>query len=488
MKIIKHRQEAREALWKGVNKTADDIKITLGVSGRNAIIGRPYLFAEITNDGKTVAENYELEDEIENLGADKIREIAVSMYDKVYDGTTTAVTLSQAIFNAGYKKISSVNDFTNEKIDPIKVKKEIDEMCENITAELDKVSRPIKTYEDIHNVAMSSVKIPEYAKMIADTYTKIGKDGRITVEDGYYETENLITEGFEVEAGVESDFFNTNDSYTYENPLILITDIPLNFKEQIQGLTQKLYKENIRDLIIISDNFSKDIIQSFIEAKLTNSFNIIPIKAPYFGKKEKMIDVATALGTFLIDKNQYNDCNLVDKSMLGKANKIVIDKEKTIIYGISDVKERVDQLKEELKKTKNKFDKDQLEQRIAKLTGGIGVIRIASTESDRTYLKKKINNAINTTKLAMQEGVVKGGGLALKEIAENHLSYLTEALLSPYNTIQENCGGIEIGDDVIDAVLTTKTALKIASNLAGLLLTCEVAIADKREKPKDFEE
>jgi chaperonin GroEL len=271
--------------------------------------------------------------------------------------------------------------------------------------------------------------------------------------------------------------------------LILVTNQTLNFKEQISALTIKLYNDNTHDLIIISDNFSKEILDAFKMSKITNQFNIIPIKTPFFGRKEKSEDIAIALNAKFIDKDLNMKCEEVTIKDLGTAKKIVVEKDRMVIFGAKgDTKARLKEIKEEITKAKTKFDKDQLEKRLAKLTNGIGVIRVASTETDRTYLKKKINNAINTTKFALEQGVVKGGGLALKEIADKMTSnLLTKALSAPYHQIQSNAGGkIEITDNVIDAVKTTKVALKTACNLAGLLLTVEVAIADKREKPKDF--
>lgn len=491
MKIIKEGKEAKELVHKGFNIAADKVKMSLGVSGRNAIIGRPYQFAEITNDGKTIAENIELEDEIMNLGADKVREITLSTFNKAFDGTTTATTLAQAIENVGYEKLSKQNEFTNESIDPIQVKREIDEATKLVLKEL--IGTPIDTFEEIYNVAMSSVKVSEYAQMIATLYNSIGKDGIITVEDSYMETESEIVDGFEIEAGFgDETFANCDDkTYTATNPLILVTNNPINFKTQITPITANLFKEGVQDLIIIADLFSKEVIDSFKIAKASSTFNIIPIKTPFFGRKDKMQDIAIATGSTFYDKEVGMNCTDALKVNLGTAKKILIDKDRTVIYnGKGDTTVRIKELKDELKKAKDKFDKDQLEKRIAKLNGCIGIIKVASTESDRTYLKKKINNAINTTKFALQEGVVKGGGLALKEIAEKlPANILTEALKEPYNTIQKNAGGkIEIGDNVLDAVKTTRTALEIASNLAGLLLTVEVAIADKYEKPKDFKD
>lgn len=493
MKIIKRGKEAKELIHNGFNESADIVKLSLGPSGRNTIIGRPFQYAEITNDGKTMAEAIELDNEIKQLGAEKIKEITMSTFDKVFDGTTTATTLAQAFENAGYNKINSDDTFVKNIVDPIAVRKEIDEICAKVCAELVKEARQISTYEDIYNVAMSSVKVPEYAKMIADIYTVIGKDGIITVEDSYIKTESEIVEGFEIEAGFSDEIFTNNDdkTFTIEKPLILVTNIPLNFKEQIAPVTTKLNKINIKDIVIIADSFSKEILQSFIDAKTSNIYNIIPIKTPFFGSKPKMQDIAIALGAKFWDKDLSLDCSQAILEDMGNAKKIIIDKDKTIIFGAKgNVKDRIKELSAELKKSKTKFDSDQLSKRIAKLNGSVGVIRVASTESDRTYLKKKINNAVNTTKFALQEGVVEGGGLALKKIAERlEPNLLTDALKAPYNTIQDNAGGkLKIGKNVIDAVKTTKTAVEIASNLAGLILTVEVAIADKYEEPKDFKD
>lgn len=490
-KIIKLGNEARISLKAGIDKVADAVKVTLGPSGRNAILGHPFQTPEITNDGVSIAQEIYLDDEIEQLGADKIKEICKGTDDKAGDGTTTATVLAQAIMKTGFEKLDTT-EFTKSQNNPIQIKNEIMVACETICKELTKIAKPISTLEDIKQVAFVSVESKEIAQVIAEMFEKIGKDGVVTVEDGYLELESEVVDGLELEAGLTSDvFFTTEDKKCIlEKAPILVTNQKIETIEQIKYLTQKINAESgEKNLVIIADDFSRDLLQAFAMAKLQGVFNVIAIKPPYFGKKEKMQDVAIMVGATFIDKEVTNvkDVELVN---LGSAKKIIVDKDKTVILGAKgDTKARLKELKDELKTVKNKFDQEQLKKRIAKLSGGIGVIRVGGeSETERGYLKKKIEDAVNATKYALQEGVVRGGGLALKTIAEKlPKNILTEAIKAPYNQIQENAGGdLEIGEDIIDPVKTTKTALRAACSVAGLILTTEVAIADKYEEPKDF--
>ena len=489
-KIIKHGKEARELLKSGVDKSANIIKTTLGPSGRNVLIGRPYQYAEVTNDGVTIAKEVYLDNEIEQLGAEKVKEIASFTDDKAGDGTTTATVLAQAILNVGFDKLNQDNTFTGENIDPILIKREIDKACEDICAELDKKAKKIETLEDMEKVAFVSVEDHKLSKMIAEMYFKIGKNGIITLEDGVDDVESEIVEGLEIEAGLTSEhLYNEDKTYTLKDPLFLVTNHPINFAEQITPITKGLAEKGIRDLIILADTFSQEILKSFLLAKLNNQFNIIAVKTPHFGRPERMQDLAIALGATFVDKDTM-ELSLITREQMGKAKKVIIDKNKTLILQPKgNTLLRIQELTAEESKAKSKFDKEQLKKRIAKISGAMGVIRVgADTDTGRLYLKKKLEDAINATKYALQEGVIKGGGLALMEISDTiKPNILSEAIKAPYNQIQLNCGGkLEIGEDIIDPVRTTKTALRNACNVAGLIITTEVAIADKYIEPKDY--
>lgn len=489
-KIIKLNKEALKKLKSGVDQAVDCIKISYGPSGINAILGRAYQQPEITNDGKTIADDIYLDDEIEQLAADKIKAVTRSQFEKTQDGTTTATILCGSIADALYSRLT-VDSFTTIPSDPIVLRKELDIVCEKICTELTKRAEPVITKEDMYKIAYVSYKNEKIAKLISEMFFELGKDAVITVEDGYLELEHETIPGFEIESGlIDDDFANQDDkTFIIEKPHILVTNQTLQFKEQVFSLTQKLGVQGIRNLIIISDNFSKEIIKSFLIAKLTEEFNIIPIKAPYFGKKEKMEDIAIALGCTFIDKDKDMD---IGNAEVGKPAKIVISKDRTLITGAKGItKDRIKELQSELKKCKSKFDKEQLEKRIGKLTGSIGVIRVGDdSDTNVGYSKKKILNAVNSTKNALQEGAIPGGGLALKDISETMpKNILTDALLSPYTQLQSNAGGnLKIGPEILDPVKNIKNALKAACTEMGLLFTCGVAIADKYEKPTDFKE
>lgn len=493
MKIIKEKKEARLLIKNGVNKAADMILVSLGPTGRNIGIGRSFQSDEITNDGKTIAESIEFDDETEQFGANRVKEITVDAFDKAQDGTTTATALFKAIFNKGYEKLDVDDTFTKSSLDTIEVFNEITKAGEKVCAELTKMAKPISTKEEIFNVAMASVKVKEFATMISEIYLVIGKDGEITVEEGYLDNEYEITDGLKIEAGFSNEVFANKDdkSFILEKPFILVTNNTLNFANQIAPITQNLFKNKIKEIVIISDNFSKEILDSFVKAKLNNQFNIIPIKTAFFGRKERMEDIACAIGATFYDKDSGLVFEEATEENLGTAKQITITKDKTIIFNPKgNTEARLKSLKAELAKTKTKFDANQLTKRIAELSGGIGVIRIGGDITNKIYLKKKIQNGINTTKHALAEGVVPGAGLALKALSEKMPeNILTDCLLAPYNQIQENAGGkLKIGPEVVDAVKTTKSAIESACRIAGLLLTVEYTNVEKREQPKDFAE
>jgi chaperonin GroEL len=487
MKIIKTGKEARESLKRGIDTVANCVKISLGPSGRNAIIGKKFESPEITNDGVTIAKAIILEDEIENLGADKVREVGSMTDDSVGDGTTTATVLLQAILNEGFIRLEG--EFGKKKIDSIIIKNEIDESCRKVVEELKQLAIPIKTKKELEQVAFVSVENRSTAQLIASLFDKIGKDGIVRVEDGAFDVTSEVVEGMEIGAGYYSPDMANNDEreLVLNNVKLLITNSEITKIGQLDGLAEKLVAQGIKELVIVSDGVSKDVQDTFVVHKLKGNMTIHAIKPTWFTLKERYDDLVARFGGTFFDKDKSLFIETADVNHLGTVSKIIATKDKTILIGGSgDTKQRVKELKSELKASLGAFDKKKLEDRIASLSGGIGIIRVGgTTETEKGYWKKKIIDAVGATKAAMDEGVVAGGGLAFKSIAEKlPKNILTESLKSPYNQIMENAGGVfEVGDDIIDPVKITRVALQNACSLAGLILTIEVASAEQNDNP-----
>lgn len=494
-KVYKEGPEAREAIVKGIHWAARQICRTQGPSGRNSLLGRAYQFAELTNDGKTIAEDLYVDDEIEQLGVERVKSVALATFEKGGDNTTTAVNLLDSFISLGMDTIGKQNDFTGVSVDPINVRDKILEAAKKICKEIEKDAKKVKTLEDMQKVAFAATENQEHAAMIASLFSVIGKDGVVTYEDSYDDTVySEIVEGFEIEAGFSHEFFSNKDdkTFTLDNPLVLVTNKSIDFKEQITPITTKLFAKDIQNLIVISDSFSKEVLNTFLEYKLANSFNIIAIKAPYFGKTPQMQDIAVVLGAYFFDKDGNVPLNSADLVNFGTAKRIIVSKDKTtFLKPNGDVKDRIKEINTLLKENKSKFDQEQLKKRLAKLGGGVGVIKIGSETPEHTgYLRKKIMNGVNSVKSSLKDGAIKGGGLTLIEISDKLKdNFLSEAIRSPYNQIQKNAGGkLEIKDNVLDPASNIIAAVMTAAREAGDVLTIEFANADKYEKPRDFKE
>lgn len=489
MKIIKTGHEARVALKRGVDIVADAVKVTLGPSGRNAIIGRPYMSPMIINDGVTIAREIQLEDEIERLGAEKVQEVSKATDDRAGDGTTTSTVILQAILNEGFKRLDDNNSLIKKNSDPMKIRAEIEVASEKVLSELKRTAKPIKTKEEIFKVANISVESEPIAEIIATIFDKVGKDGVVTVEEGDFEIEHSIVDGMEIESGYFSPHLATNDRLeaVIEKPIILVTNHRIERPEPLLPLFEKVQKSGITRMVIISDLIEKPMHQIFVlnKVRADNPFFVLAIKAPTFGKYEILEDYAALFNARFIDKEKGMKLEDVSLEDLGKADKIVANKDTTLVLGSKGkTKDRVAQLRTEMKTFKSEFDRKQMSKRIAKISGGVGLIKVgAVSDTEKEYLRLKIEDAVNATKAALEEGVVKGGGVALFEIAEKlPKSILTEALKAPYNQIQENAGGyLLVKDDVIDPVKVTINAVRNACSIAGLLITTEVAINDKND-------
>lgn len=490
MKIIQTGQQARESLKKGIDLVANAIKVTLGPAGRNAVIGNLDRVPTITNDGATIARNIESEDEFENQGVWMVKESSALTDNKSGDGTTTNTVILQALVQEGFNRIKDDGSLVSKKVDTIALKREVDEWCEKVVARLNEMARPI-TSEDIYNVAIVSGEYEWLATMITEIFKKIGKDGYVTIEEANkngYE----IFKGLELKAGYHSDYYisegNENKECILQNPFVLVTNQALDISAgltlvEIVGQTQ-----NPRAIIIAPD-FTKDLLNRLTTTKLKANLDVVALKLPTFDKDDLLVDIATVTQAKFFDKNTYTkyedlvlDIKLENLGTVDKA--IVTDSKSVLIDGKGDTTDRIKEIQAQIEKTTSVFDKDKLEQRIAFLSGGIAILKIGGeSEFEKMYFKLKAEDAVNAVQIALKDGVVAGGGLALKQISEEfEQNILTSALIAPYNQIQENAGvKLEIADSVIDPVRTTISAIKTACSIAGMVLTTEVVTAYKNE-------
>jgi len=493
-KIILKGQEAREALKKGVDLVADCVKLTLGPSGRNAVLGRRNITPIITNDGVTIAHNIEADNEIEQQGVLIVREAAQLADINAGDGTTTTTVLLQKITDKLFDLIKDDGSLVKSKVNTIELKKELDKWCDKVCEKLKENARPI-TNDDIYNVALVSAEYDWIAKIIADIFIQIGKDGYVTVEEGV-KNEYHVFKGMELSAGYPSEYFinNSKRECVIEKPNILVTNQQLEISAVIP-LVDEMVKNNVNEVVIVAPDFTRDLISRLNTTKVKTGVSVVALKLPTLGKDDLLIDLCTLTQAKFIDKNVHSKyetlISQINLSSCGKAERIVIGDAKTIVIGgEGDVSSRVEEIRKTLASTDSVFDRDNLEKRIAYLSGGLAVIKVsAESEFEKTYFKLKMEDAVNAVQVSLRDGVVKGGGLALKEISESiEDSQFNDCLLAPYNQIQENCGSkLEIGDNIIDPVKITTSALKSACSLAGMLLTTEVAIAYKKED-KDLEQ
>ena len=486
MKVIQINNDARIKLKRGVDTVADIVRNTLGPSGRNVIVGNKFGVPVITNDGISVAKAIELEDEIENLGVQVVREASQKTNDIAGDGTMTAMVLAQAILNEGFSRIDTKDSFIKTSIDPMKIKREINAACILVVEELKKQAKPIKTKKDIEKVAFISMENKEIGDIIANVVHTVGKDGVVKVEESdTLGIEASITEGMEIPNGYVSSHMATNDKLEsiVEDAYVLVTNGKIESQDQIIPIAEKLNAIGIKELVIFAEGFDQMVINAFVLNRVRNTFRVLAVK-PSIWNKGIFEDICTVTGAVLIDVNKSMSIVKAELITLAKVKKIIATSEKTtIIGGIADKKESLTKLRAELLISKSVFEKQKIEERIARVSGSVALIRVgAVTDTERKYLKDKIDDAVNATKCALSEGVVKGAGLALKEVSEKLApNILSKAILAPYEQIQASTGGIEVGDDVIDPVKVTRTALETACSIAGILLTTECAIADKNE-------
>lgn len=492
MKIVKRGQEARDALKRGIDLVADSVKVTLGPSGRNAVLGRLNITPIITNDGVSIARHIEAEDEIENLGVMVAKEAASLTSNKAKDGTTTTIVLTQAIIASLFEKIKDDGSLVSKKLDTMKLKKELDALCERVVEMLKTKSRPV-TKEEIYNVALVSGEYEWLAKIVADVYDKVGVDGFVEIEEAV-KTGYDVFPGIELHSGLQSEYFVNNDKgeCELERPYVLVTNQKLEI-QPILNLVSTLPKDAVENrqisVILIAPDFTLDLIKRMIQTHLNLGLTIIPLKLPTFDKDEVLVDISTLTEAQFLDKNKFlkgeDFINATNFGQLGRVERAIVGPDKTVLIGGNgDTAPRVAEIKRIRDKTESQFDIARMDERIAHLSGGFATIRIgAESESERTYLKMKAENTVGAVQKALESGVVRGGGMALKEVADElGDTLLTTALNAPYKQLQENSGGsFEVGEDILDPVNTTISAVKSACSLAGMLITTEVTVAHKNE-------
>ncbi len=535
-KQIIFNEKARTALKTGVDKVADAVKVTIGPRGRNVVLDKGYGTPTITNDGVSIAKDITLSDKFENMGAEIVKEVASKTNDTAGDGTTTAVVLTQAIVSEGMKQIAM-------GVNAMGVRLGIEKGAEEVVKALASMAKEIKSKEEIKQVASISSESEEIGKIIAETINKVGKDGVVTVEESQsFGIDSEVVEGMEFDKGYVSPYMVTNTERMeaeFKDAPVLVTDAKISSLKDILPLLESLAKTGKKDLVIIADDVEGEALATFVVNKLRGAFNVLAIKAPGYGddKKEQLKDIALTIGAEVVSEELGVKLEKAEMKMLGAANKIIATKDNTVIVGgkgkKADVTARVAQLKAQAENTESKFDLEKLEERIAKLAGGVAVIKVgAATETEMKYLKLKIEDAVNATKAAIEEGIVVGGGSALVKAAEKAagktvkspiasfesefqvgFNILIDALKAPLAQIAVNSGkgdgsiivekvregkgniGYDAASDevisdmitrgIIDPVKVTRSGVQYAASAAAVLLTTEVAITDepKEEKP-----
>ena len=525
-KIIKFDLEARTSLKAGVDKLANAVKVTLGPKGRNVILQKQFGVPHITKDGVSVAKEIELEDPIENMGAQLVKEVASKTADQAGDGTTTATVLAQEIYNLGFKNVAA-------GANPMDLKRGIDVAVIAVVKELGNISKKIKSSTEIEQVAtISANNDSEIGKMIATAMDKVGKDGIITVEEAKgIETEVKVVEGMQFDKGYSSPYFVTNQDtmdVQFDNALVLIYDKRISAMKDILPVLESVAQTN-KPLVIISEDLEGEAMATLVVNKMRGTLKVAAVKAPAFGdrRKEMLQDIATITGGTVISEEVGLSLEKVTMSMLGKAEKIVIDKDNTTIINgggkKEDIKTRIELIKTQIDKSTSDYDTEKLQERLSKLSGGVAILYIgAATEVEMKEKKDRVDDALHATRAAVAEGIVPGGGVALiraqssldKLELPNEGDYNTgifivrKAIEAPLKTIVQNAGGSAeviinevrsskgnmgynarteeyvdmVKAGIIDPTKVTRLALENAGSIASLLLTTECVIASEKEE------
>ena len=489
-KIVIFGDDARLKLKTGIDTVSNAVKLTIGPSGRNVVIGRPYQTPLITNDGATIAKEIVMDDEIEELGAQMVKQASKQSNDKAGDGTTTTTVILQSIVDNVYKKMSS-KTLLDTSVDVMVLKREIDTACKLILSEIDKRKTKIKTKKDLQNIARISVENEELGDKIADMIWELGEDAVVNVEVSHgTEIDFEIFGGAKIIGGWASEYLCTDGKTAiHENPNILVTNHKIDDARQIQPIIKALGESGKKNLVIICDSYDKSILIPIVQTHTMTPFKILLVKSPNFNQIGYLKDIEELIGGKVINKEYGDQLEQTTIENLGTCSKLIASKDDTILMGTKKPsKSYVDKVKEEIKAVDSQFDKERLQKRLAFINSAVGVIKVgAESETEKEYLKLKVDDAVYATKVALEDGYVKGGGLILKEIAESmEENILTEAIKSPYNQINKNAGRtLEITEDIIDPAKVTKNAITNACSVAKIFITTEVAIADKNEKKKD---
>lgn len=529
-------EKARKKILSGINKLANTVTVTLGPKGKAIILDKGYGTPTITRDGVTIAKEIELEDKFENIGAQLIKEVAEKTGDIAGDGTTTSTLLAQVLINEGLKNVSA-------GIDPIEMQKGIEEAAKIVTEELKNLSKPIQTKEDTMHVATISARDEEIGKLIAEVIEKVGKDGVVTVEESQtigvtYE----VVEGLQFDRGYISPYMITNPERmeaVLENPLILITDKKFSSIHELVPLLEKVVQSGRKQLLIIAEDIEGEALATLVVNKLKGILITVGVKAPGFGdrRKEMLQDIAILTGGQVISEELGLKLEHADLSHLGEAHKVIVNKDNTTIVGgkgnKEEIEKRIQQIKVQLEKTTSEYDKEKLQERLAKLAGGVAVIKVgAPTEVEQKEKQHRIEDAISATKAALEEGIVPGGGVALLRTAKKldefmekvsqksiakyvGVSIVRKAIEAPIRKIMENAGvdpsivvdKVKEEKDsfgfnaltfkyedlyqagVIDPTKVARLALQHAVSVASILLITMAVVSDvpEEKKGKKFE-
>ncbi|HAE62433.1 MAG TPA: chaperonin GroEL [Eubacteriaceae bacterium] len=524
-KDLKFSSDARTALVNGVDKLADTVKITLGPKGRNVVLSRSFGSPIITNDGVTIAKEIELEDQFENMGAQLVKEVATKTNDVAGDGTTTATLLAQAIIREGLKNLAA-------GANPMGLKKGIEQAVGVVVDELKTKSKKVENKEEITQVASISAADRTIGQLISDAMEKVGNDGVITVEEGKsMDTELEFTEGMQFDRGYLSSYMVTDTDKmeaVLDNPYILITDKKINNIQEILPILEQIVQQGGK-LLIIAEDVEGEALATLVVNKLRGTFNCVAVKAPGFGDRRKAMlsDIAAVTGAEVISDELGLELKNVTVEQLGRARQIKVDKENTIIVegeGQKEaVEERINQIRKQIPETDSEYDKEKLQERLAKLAGGVAVIKVgAATETELKERKYRIEDALNATRAAVEEGVVSGGGTAyinaikpLEELLETlegdektGASIIRRAIEEPIRQIAANAGlegsvvvenlknkeegmGFDAANGqyvdmfqtgIIDPTKVSRSAIQNAASVSAMFLTTEVAVV---EIPKD---
>ncbi|GEL06958.1 chaperonin GroEL [Salisediminibacterium halotolerans] len=522
-KDIKFSEDGRRAMVRGVDRLADTVKVTLGPKGRNVVLEKKFGSPLITNDGVTIAKEIELEDNFENMGAQLVSEVASKTNDIAGDGTTTATVLAQSMIAEGVKNVTS-------GANPMGIRRGIEKATEAAVDQLKSISKPIESRESISQVASISAADEEVGGLIAEAMERVGNDGVITVEESKgFGTELEVVEGMQFDRGYASPYMVTDSDKmetVYEDPYILITDKKINNIQEVLPVLEQVVQHS-KPILIISEDVEGEALATLVVNKLRGTFNAVSVKAPGFGDRRKAMleDIATLTGGEVITEELGLDLKSTDISQLGRASKVVVTKDDTtIVEGKGDAAEisnRVNQLKAQLEDTTSDFDREKLQERLAKLAGGVAVVKVgAATETEMKEKKLRIEDALSSTRAAVEEGIVAGGGTSLINVIDavknlnlegdeaTGASIVLRALEEPVRQIAHNAGlegsiiverlkndkvgigfnaasgeyvdMIEAG--IVDPTKVSRSALQNAASVSAMFLTTEAVVADFPEE------